>query len=94
MYSCAEFLSRNASFVSDAGGTFLFLNGSTQPTVPNMNLGGLSFTLALWIKPTLGGSQYILSAENQFHLHLNQQGKFMAKLSLLDGELFGPFGLQ
>lgn len=70
------------------------MNGSFKPTVPAVNLGGSSFSLAIWIKPVLGSSQYVLSAEDQFRLHLNQQGGFRAKLVLDDGSETWPFGFR
>lgn len=70
------------------------MNGSFKPTVPTVNLGGSSFSLAIWIKPVLGSSQYVLSAEDQFRLHLNQQGGFRAKLVLDDGSETRPFGFR
>ncbi|KAL9957849.1 hypothetical protein ACROYT_G034798 [Oculina patagonica] len=83
---------RDAMYSNDGGRNVLYFNGSTQTAVPSIDL--TTFTVALWIKPMLGKSQYIIGADKQFFLHLNELGKFMARINLNHGDQVGPHGVM
>lgn len=62
------------------GQRFLYLNGTTNTTIPAVNIGPSSFTVALWVKTIIGRSQVILISPYQFAIEVFVKGNIATRL--------------